>query len=113
LWQWVPVCQEGRLIRQLLRKLMTPLAMRLNSEAEVSVFCVTHVPTASYFCTCQRSGEECCVPRLLWLWQWVPVCQEGRLIRQLLRKLMTPLAMRLNSEAEVGAFCATYVPTAS
>ncbi|KAF6257093.1 P-loop containing nucleoside triphosphate hydrolase protein [Scenedesmus sp. NREL 46B-D3] len=31
----VPVCQEGRLIRQLLRKLMTPLAMRLNSEAEV------------------------------------------------------------------------------
>jgi hypothetical protein len=33
----------------------------------------------------------------------VPVCQEGRLIRQLLRKLMTPLAMRLNSEAEVGA----------
>jgi hypothetical protein len=36
----------------------------------------------------------------------VPVCQEGRLIRQLLRKLMTPLAMRLNSEAEVGAVCA-------
>jgi ERCC4-related helicase len=32
----------------------------------------------------------------------VPVCQEGRLTRQLLRKLMTPLAMRLNSEAEVG-----------
>jgi hypothetical protein len=32
----------------------------------------------------------------------VPVCQEGRLIRQLLHKLMTPLAMRLNSQAEVG-----------
>jgi hypothetical protein len=43
----VPVCQEGRLIRQLQRKLMIPLAMRLNSEAEVSVIVVTHVPTAS------------------------------------------------------------------
>ncbi|WIA18815.1 hypothetical protein OEZ85_003496 [Tetradesmus obliquus] len=32
----------------------------------------------------------------------VPVCQEGRLIRQLLRKLMTPLAMRLNTDAEAG-----------
>jgi ERCC4-related helicase len=38
----VPVCQEGRLIRQLLRKLMTPLAMRLNSEAEVCMTCLTH-----------------------------------------------------------------------
>jgi ERCC4-related helicase len=33
----VPVCQEGRLIRQLLRKLMMPLAMRLNTDAEVRV----------------------------------------------------------------------------
>jgi hypothetical protein len=46
----VGVCLPGG---QLLRKLMTPLAMQLNSEAEASCNSVTDLPAVSLSGICQ------------------------------------------------------------
>jgi hypothetical protein len=68
LGDWVPECQEGRAIRQLLRKLMTPWAMRLNSEAEVSMLQLS-LNHCIMIGTCEQTRSRDVSLRLLWyLW---------------------------------------------